>query len=157
MVLQREIIMENTSQKKLNGQQKSLQDIDAFKNWMSEKTDEEYATMIHQGKLSRTIISDECGIARAQPSKNRIIKGLLSELESDLRSRGVLPKLAESKKEPQKKSSLDRNMIKDVKAESRVSFLEQRVLELEAELASEKERSGRFSELSQAHQDLAEM
>jgi len=149
--------MENTSQKKLNGQQKSLQDIDAFKNWMSKQTDEQYAALVHQGKLSRTKISEECGIARTQPTKNRIIKGLLSELESDLRSRGLLPELVESKKEHQKKPSLDRNTIKDAKAESRVSFLEQRVLELEAELAAEKERSGRFSELSQSHQELAEM
>jgi hypothetical protein len=149
--------------KQLSGKQISALRVDAFQNWVSSMSDNDYLPLIINGQLNRTDIASqcdelltECSFDRQCLTKNRNIKSLLDNLENKLRTKGILPALTKKGKSEQEKTILDRKSIKAAQEQSRIPFLEQRIIELESELEALKCNSGRFSELSESIQELSE-
>ncbi|MFK5893998.1 MAG: VPA1267 family protein [Pseudomonadota bacterium] len=120
-----------SEQKQLNHQK--------FTIWMSTKTDDDYKQMIYRGRLSRKEIASECGFDKSALRQNPDIKGDLTDLENDLRKRGVLPEKIEKQeidKLPERDIESKRNMFNT----SRLSKLEQEVATLRAENNGLKEK-----------------
>jgi hypothetical protein len=143
--------------KKLNGQQKAEQDVQAFKDWMNLMTKEAYVELVHRGKLKRKTMADQAGVLVGQLTKNTEIIKLLAELEDSLRADGILPQQTAQGKQQDAKPTLDKESVKREKSESRVPALEQKILELESENAMLKGKLGRFSEHIEVTQELAEL
>lgn len=153
--------MENTSEKNLNGQQKSRLAIAKFKQWVKGRTNEQYADIIEGRKLSRTKIGKQAGIAREQCTKNRDIKRLLKKVENGLRVRGILPPIEESQSsaKPNTFSSkevaaLEKKIDKLQKENSRL--LSENVL-LKTEQDKGRVHDGRFSEHIIVAHEIADM
>jgi hypothetical protein len=78
-----------------SGQQLAEQNLEAFVAWQASKSDDDYRALESRGVLSRKEIAKECGFARSVLDQNPRVKAALRELEEALRSRAVLPALAE--------------------------------------------------------------
>jgi len=74
-----------------NGRQIAEHNVAVFTAWLASKSDPDFRSMTYRGALSRSVIAQECGFAKSALSQNPRIKSLLSELETSLRARGVLP------------------------------------------------------------------
>jgi hypothetical protein len=153
----------STEPKKLSGRQTSALRIVAFNEWAASMTVQDYVSIIEGGQLSRRKMAEQClelypetNFDRQAFTKNKNIIDLLEDLEKGLRADGVLPELTEEGRSEQKKPMLDRKSIKAAQEQSRVPFLEQRIIELESELEATKGQLGRFSELSETMQELSE-
>jgi len=153
----------STEPKKLSGKQISALRIITFNEWAASMTDQDYVSIIEGGQLSRRKMAEQClelypetNFDRQAFTKNPKLIPLLDDLESGLRDRGILPELTEKGKSEQEKPMLDRKSIKAAQEQSRVPFLEQRIIELESELEATKGQLGRFSELSESMQELQE-
>jgi len=146
-----------SEQRKLNGQQKAAEDVQAFKNWMNSMTKEAYVELVHRGKLKRKDIADQCGILVGQLTKNTKIIKLLAKLENSLRAVDVLPQQTTQGKQQEAKPTLNKESVKRAKSESRVPALEQKILELESENAMLKGKLGRYSEHAEVMQELADL
>jgi len=79
----------------LSGQQKSEQNYLTFLQWGESKTDDEFRAMVMRGQLNRQDIAKECGFARSVFAQNPRVKDALKTLEQRLRTRGLLPPVAE--------------------------------------------------------------
>jgi hypothetical protein len=144
--------------KKNNGLTAGEKTFRKFEAWKNSMSDQDYVQIVRGDILNRTIIAKECDFSKSSLGSNPKIKPSLKELEDDLRERGILPPLtAKGKAEQTKPKSLDRESIKSAREQSRVPILEQEVVELKAENAALKGQLGRFSELSDVYQDMAEM
>jgi hypothetical protein len=153
----------STEPKKLSGKQTSALRIVAFKEWAASMTEQDYVSIIEGGQLNRVKMAEQClelypetNFDRQAFTKNKNIKNLLKDLEDGLRASGILPELTDEGEIEQKKPTLNRKSIKAAQEQSRVPFLEQRIIELECELEATKGQLGRFSELSETMQELSE-
>lgn len=79
-----------------NGRQIAEHNVSVFTAWIASKTDPDFRSITHRGALSRSVIAQECGFAKSALTQNPRIRSLLSELEINLRARGVLPALNEA-------------------------------------------------------------
>ncbi|MFT5628768.1 MAG: hypothetical protein ACI92X_002024 [Dokdonia sp.] len=153
----------STQPKNLSGKQISALRIVAFNEWTASMTEQDYVSIIEGGQLNRTTIAEQCvelypqtNFDRQCLTKNKKLIPLLNNLEDGLRASGVLPELTYEGEIEQKKPTLNRKSIKAAQEQSRVPFLEQRIIELESELEATKGQLGRFSELSETMQELSE-
>jgi hypothetical protein len=71
----------------MNGQECAEQN---FQAWAASKTDGDFREMVRQNQLNRGEICRECSLGRAALRQNPRIKEALTELEAQLRVRGVL-------------------------------------------------------------------
>ncbi len=72
----------------------SKQNLEAFAEWSSSKTHEEFSVIVYRGLLNREEIALACGFAKSVLRQNPAIKAGLFALEDRLRSEGILPDLS---------------------------------------------------------------
>ncbi|MGF1761142.1 hypothetical protein L4D76_25120 [Photobacterium sagamiensis] len=145
-----------------NGQELAKENVERFESWCASQTDDDFREIEYRGNLKRSAVATGCGFAKSVLQQNPAVKKLLSELESELRERGVLPPLKAKKScldnEPQE---LDQAQIKRDKQGVHTRRLEQRVVELEAENAELKRKLERklerFEALSSALVDVGRL
>jgi hypothetical protein len=77
-----------------NGQQLAQQNFMVFATWSRSCTDEDFKQIVYRGNLSRKVIAAQCGFGLSALNQNPSIKKALSELETNLRYRGILPAIA---------------------------------------------------------------
>jgi len=124
----------------MNGQQKSEANFHAFEQWIAVQTDESFTQITHRGKLKREDIFKACGFSKSVLTQNPRIRERLEGLEDDLREKGVLPKLPETKAlKTSKTPKYDSSTNSKIMESKRLAQLEQEVLELKAKLARYEE------------------
>ena len=133
-----------------NGQQKALQNLNAFDIWAATQNDEDFRQIVHRGQLNRGEIAKAIGIGKSALRQNPAIKTALENLEQDLRDRGVLPELTETAKaqrsEPKR---YDPSVNKRAMESRRLLVLEQENIELKARVATLEAKLKRYGELSE--------
>ena len=133
-----------------NGQQKALQNLNAFDIWAATQNDEDFRQIVHRGQLNRGEIAKAIGIGKSALRQNPAIKTALENLEQDLRDRGVLPELTETAKaqrsEPKR---YDPSVNRRAMESRRLSVLEQENIELKSRLATLEAKLKRYGELSE--------
>ena len=147
----------SSKEKNLNGTQQSDENAKKYILWEAKVSDEELIGMVRGKQLNKTHVGGQCGIDRSQLTKNPTIEPLYEALEKRLRKGGILPKLTEQGKAEQKKPTLDKESLKAAQQQSRVPSLEQKIIELKAENEALKGKLGRFSELNDVYNDMAEL
>ena len=121
--------------------------------WVEQMTDQKFVEMVYRGKLNRKLIKEGCGFSDTSILRsNPTIKDNLRDLEIDLRARNVLPQLTnKGKKESEGLIDVKIESAKAAREQSRVPGLEQKIVELKAEIAAMKSSSERHSELVETH------
>jgi hypothetical protein len=127
-----------------------------FEIWKDSMSDQDYVDITLRSKLNRTRIAEQCGFAKSVLGSNdKIAKGLI-KLENELRARLVLPPLTvKGKKEEQAPKTLQREALKAAREQSRIPGLEQRIVELEAEIEAIRVEKGRLSEFAEVYEELS--
>lgn len=129
-----------------------------FETWRDSMSDQDYVDITLGSKLNRTRIAEQCGFAKSVLGSNRTIKLGLITLEDGLRKRLVLPPLTEKgEKEEKAPKILQREALKDAREQSRVPGLEQRIVELEAEIEALRAEKGRLSEFAEVYEELSKL
>jgi hypothetical protein len=149
-------------EKKRNGTQLADKHEQQFLDWTKRVSNAELIEMINlrDGKLKRTAVATACGFDRANLGDKKRPGIALLAFEEELRGtdRKILPRLAEAGIKAQKQpKSVDKSVIKRAGEESQVPKLQQEILELKSELAALRGKLGRFSELAEIHDDMAEL
>ncbi len=144
--------------------ERGQQYFEMFTAWRDSMTDEAFATIVYSstGKLNKGQIKKLSGISGEALKNNRQVKAALNQLESDLRKRGVLPRLTQRGTEPKTKSKLyDQSNNKPREDHVRVGVLEAsnhdlrvKVSELEGKVESLKNRLAANSETIDAIDEL---
>lgn len=123
-----------------SGQQKAEANFLAFEQWIAAQTDESFIQITHRGKLKRNDIAKACSFAKSALTQNPRIRERLDGLEDDLREKGVLPSLSETKaRDASKAPKYDSSSNSRIMESKRLAQLEQEVLELKAKLARYEE------------------
>lgn len=134
-----------------SGQQIAQENVQVFTTWRGSKTDDEFRSIVHRGVLSRREIATECGFARSALDQNPRVKALLSELEDELRARGVLPPAIETTSGDSGKSIMrEANTLRAALDTERVRRLELDNASLKAEVAELKRSIKKHTILSEA-------
>ncbi|WP_432711389.1 VPA1267 family protein [Pseudomonas marginalis] len=71
----------------------SRQNTQAFADWASSRTNDDFSQMVYRGSLHREEIALACGFAKSVLRQNPVIKAQLQALEDRLRREYVLPSL----------------------------------------------------------------
>lgn len=133
-----------------SGQQKALENSDKFHTWTATQSDEDYKQIIHRGKLNRREVSKAVGCGMSALNQNPAIIKALAILEDSLREREILPPLTSNAKRKLGKDKLyDQTANRTMRDSQRLTQLEQKNIELEAELAELKKKHETFQELSE--------
>lgn len=131
-----------------SGQQVAEENVQRFQTWLASKTDAEFRQMVSRGVLSRTEIAAECGFAKSALAQNPRIREALKSLEEQLRSRGVLPPLAQGEEVAGAPVAAQRvDSARAALDAQRLSRLEQENASLKAENAELKRLLGRYAVL----------
>jgi hypothetical protein len=131
-----------------SGQQLAEQNVEAFLAWQVSKSDDDFRAMESRGVLSRKEIAKECGFARSVLDQNPRVKAALRELEDTLRSRLVLPALAE--RDEAVPLVREAGRLKSAVDSERLKRLEQENAALRAELSELKAVLARTPMLAEA-------
>ncbi|TMO54436.1 VPA1267 family protein [Pseudoalteromonas phenolica] len=138
-----------------NGQQKGLQNLEAFNMWKATQTDDDFKQIVFNGQLKRIEVAESVGCGKSALSQNPALRKALEALENELRERGVLPPLTESAKQNEKQpKQYDNSASRKLLDSKRVAALETENIELKAKVQVLENRLERFGELSET---LAEM
>ncbi len=131
-----------------SGQQLAEQNVRSFIAWTQSKSDEDFRAMATRGVLSRKEIAKECSFAKSALDQNPRIKQALRELETSLRSRGVLPIAVQRESD----SSLMRepSQTRGAREAERLQHSEQENASLRAEVAELKRALEKYSVLKDA-------
>lgn len=133
-----------------NGQQKALENIDKFHAWTATQSDDDYKQIIHRGKLNRREVSKAVGCGLSAISQNPAISEALAKLEESLREREILPPLTlNANGKLGKDKQYDQTTNRTMRDSQRLTQLEQKNIELEAELTELKKKHETFQELSE--------
>lgn len=133
-----------------SGRQAAEENIQAFSSWAASKSDDDFRSLVHRGQLSRKEIATECGFATSVLAQNPRVKKALSELEDELRQRGVLPpKVEEPAGEPAPLIREPGKLRGAIEAE-RLRRLETENAGLKAEVAELKRALEKYAVLSDA-------
>lgn len=133
-----------------NGQQKARDNIDKFHAWTATQSEDDYKQIIYRGKLKRREVAKAVGCGMSAINQNPAIIQALTTLEDSLREREILPPLTPSAKEKLgKDKQYDQTANRNMRDSQRLSQLEQKNIELEAELAELKKKQETFQELSE--------
>jgi hypothetical protein len=131
------------------GKEASINKWDA---WVVQMNDQKLVEMVYRGQLNRKLVAEGCGFDTSILRSNPTIKDSLKDLEIDLRARNVLPQLTnKGKKESEGPIDVKVESAKAAREQSRVPGLEQKIVELKAEIAAMKSSSERHSELVEVH------
>ncbi len=133
-----------------SGRQVAEENVQAFATWMASKSDDELRSLVHRGQLSRKELAIECGFAKSVLDQNPRVKKALSDLEDELRQRGVLPpKVEEPAGEPAPLTREPGKLRGAIEAE-RLRRLETENAGLKAEVAELKRALEKYAVLSEA-------
>lgn len=132
---------------------------DKVKIWfdcLEEKSHEDrseiYTDLFYRGRFNRKFLASECIVAKSVFNQNDLIRPYIEGKEKEFRDKGILPLLAT---EESRGKSHDNPKIynqfqgNDIYNKKRISDLEVRVIELEAQNKRLKEENLRFEELSE--------
>lgn len=132
-----------------SGQKIAEDNYAAFVAWTLSKTDDDWREYVHRGKLKRSEIAEECGFGKSALAQNPAIRSALEVLETDLRTRGVLPPLADATTSPvQANPLMDTGSSQRRMDGQRLNRLEQENAALRTELREAKaalEKYGLFA------------
>jgi uncharacterized protein involved in propanediol utilization len=121
-----------------NGQKKSDDNIELFKNWAASLSDKDFKEITHRGLLNRGEVAKGAGIGKSALSQNPSVKELLKNLENRLREKGVLPEITstESSDETQQSdaTAYDQTARKRNMESRNIANLEAKVLKLEVKI-----------------------
>jgi len=144
--------------------EKGQQYLEMFTAWRDSMTDEAFATIVYapSGKLNKGQIKKLSGVSAEALKNNAQVKVALSQLEDDLRKRGVLPRLTQKGAESKSKAKLyDQSESKSREDRVRIGSLEAsnhdlrvKVAELEAKVESLEKRLAANSETLEAIDEL---
>ncbi len=141
-----------------SGQQKAAENIEKFNAWAATQSDGDFKQIIRRGQLSRTEVAKGAGIGKSALQQNPAIKELLNKLETDLRTRQVLPELAKPVQTDNPKiNEYDNTAAKRLQDALKLSKLEREVIELKAKNKELEKRLSRFCELSEALSEMGMM
>ncbi|WP_157396153.1 MULTISPECIES: VPA1267 family protein [Ramlibacter] len=133
-----------------SGQQLAEENFQRFVTWAAAKSDEEYRSMVSRGVLSRTEIAAECGFAKSALSQNPRVRQSLSDLESGLRARGVLPQAVQAAAQAPALRQREVSGLATARDAERLKRLEQDNASLRAEVAELKRLLSRYADLQEA-------
>ena len=141
-----------------SGRQLAEQNIAAFEAWVATQSDEDFAQIIFKGKLNRMEVAKGVGCGKSALNQNPSLRKRLTELEEQLRNRGVLPPLSDKAKaqagQPKEYDNKSARRILDTK---RTSQLEQENIELKARVKELEAQLERFGELSEVLSEMGMM
>lgn len=135
-----------------SGRQLAQENYETFVAWMSAKTDGDFVEYAFRGKLKRRDIANECGFGKSALTQNPLIRNALDNLESRLRSAGLLGS-AEGATEEGDGSRPAEPVVRCSRAERldmrRLAALEQENAALRVELQQAKALLQRFKLMEQ--------
>lgn len=141
-----------------SGQQKALQNLEAFEVWKATQTDDDFKQIVFRGQLNRIEVAKGIGCGKSALNQNPALKKALNALEGELRERGVLPPLTEAaKKNEGKPQAYDNTANRKLLDSKRVSSLEAENIELKAKVKELEKRLERFGELSETLSEMGLM
>ncbi|GLX81859.1 hypothetical protein [Thalassotalea eurytherma] len=149
-----------TTAKKLNGVQLKQHNYQKFIKWTEDVSDVDLISIVSKrsGLLKRVDVAKLADINRKNLTDNADIVKALEAFENKLRSREILPKVANDKNEnaSDKCKDLNANEFKDARASQQLAKAQQRILELESQLEALTDDLERLSEHSEVYLELAE-
>lgn len=141
-----------------NGQQKALQNLEAFEAWKATQTDDDFKQITFRGQLSRIEVATGIGCGKSALNQNPALRRALKTLEDDLRERGVLPPLTESaKKNADNPKQYDNTASLKMLDSKCASALEVENIELKAKVKELESKLERFGGLSETLSELGFM
>ena len=141
-----------------NGQQKALQNLEAFEVWKATQTDDDFKQITFRGQLNRIEVAKGIGCGKSALNQNPALRRALKTLEDNLRERGVLPPLTESaKKNADNPKQYDNTASRKMLDSKRASALEVENIELKAKVKELESKLERFGELSETLSEMGFM
>lgn len=132
--------------------------LDKFTAWVATQSNDDFKQIIYRGQLNRGEVAKASGCGKSALKQNPALKDALEALESDLRTKGVLPPLTEKAKVEEGKPKLYNNSERKSALESRrLSALEAENIELKAEIKELKAKLERFGELNETLYEMGFM
>ncbi|RKF14339.1 hypothetical protein DBZ36_16920 [Alginatibacterium sediminis] len=144
--------------RRASGQQKALQNLEAFEVWKATQTDEGFKQIVYRGQLNRVEVAKGLGCGKSALNQNPALKKALNALEDELRDKGVLPLLTDSaKKNSDRPKPYDNMANRKLFDSKRVSSLEAENIELKAKVKELESKLERFGELSETLSEMGLM
>ena len=133
-----------------NGQQKALQNLEAFQVWQATQTHDDFQQIIVRGQLNRGEVAKAVGCGKSALTQNPALKKALALLEENLREKGVLPPLKQAVKDNLEKPKQYDNTVNLKQLNSkRLSTLESENIELKAKVNELENKLKRYGERSE--------
>ena len=137
-----------------SGQEDGKENLRLFNQWAERMTDADFRAIERGGKLNRSEIVKATGFGRSVLQQNPGVKDSLTQLEAELRRRGVLPPLSEraagedgvDEAEPLR----PQGQASALTISARLKSLEQQVDVLRAENTERRRRRKKFEVLESA-------
>lgn len=121
-----------------NGQQKGEETVEAFINWKASMELSDYKQYVYRGQLKRGDLAKILNCGTSAFRQNPTLEQLLKELESDLRTKKILPqkitKTDSTDTEESKAKEYDQTARKRSMETNRIGQLEAEVLTLKARI-----------------------
>lgn len=141
-----------------NGQQKALQNLEAFQVWQATQTHDDFQQIIVRGQLNRGEVAKAVGCGKSALTQNPALKKALALLEENLREKGVLPPLKQAVKDNLEKPKQYDNTVNLKQLNSkRLSTLESENIELKAKVNELENKLKRYGELSETLYEMGIM
>lgn len=141
-----------------NGQQKALQNLEAFQVWQATQTHDDFQQIIVRGQLNRGEVAKAVGCGKSALTQNPALKKALALLEENLREKGVLPPLKQPvKNSPEKPKQYDNTVNLKQLNSKRLSTLESENKELKAKVNELENKLKRYGELSETLYEMGIM
>tara|TARA_R110002124_G_C8971706_1_gene515203 strand:+ start:8350 stop:8787 length:438 start_codon:yes stop_codon:yes gene_type:complete len=141
-----------------NGQQKALQNLEAFQVWQATQTHDDFQQIIVRGQLNRGEVAKAVGCGKSALTQNPALKKALALLEENLREKGVLPPLKQPvKNSPEKPKQYDNTVNLKQLNSKRLSTLESENIELKAKVNELENKLKRYGELSETLYEMGIM
>ena len=141
-----------------NGQQKALQNLEAFQVWQATQTHDDFQQIIVRGQLNRGEVAKAVGCGKSAFTQNPALKKALALLEENLREKGVLPPLKQAVKDNIEKPKQYDNTVNLKQLNSkRLSTLESENIELKAKVNELENKLERYGELSETLYEMGIM
>lgn len=141
-----------------NGQQRAQQNLDAFLQWQSTQTVDDFKQIAFKGQLNRIEVAKAIGCGKSALTQNPALRSALKALEDNLRGKGVLPPLTKSVQQATDDlKQYDNNANRNTLDTKRLSRLEAENIELKAKIKELESKLERFGELSDTLSEMGFM
>lgn len=128
--------------------------ITMFNAWAASMDDDAYKQIVYRGSLNKQDIKKLSGISDQAIKKNPTITKTLSDLEDDLRERGVLPPLTkQGKVEKDTPKLFDTGKFQNIMDSNRLSELEAENQDLRAQVATLEAKVAKLEALAATNAD----